>query len=686
MTIPAKVNASSDTPSKRAAVGQNRRLSTKKARSKEYGADSCSEQFFVMQPSDEHQNAQSSGAIVHASLGSDFAQGNPSGARAAMRTGPESYMGQHSDCTTSNNFNESRFHDRNGSSQVNYMHGFLDQDQQQHHQQQQYPPPQFASLSQAELSLELLRHQLARSHQAAANAAFLSQFAGRPGPGLESLVNPNAHYQPSSLQGFVAQQDAQNYPDLRSFGAGSVTWNPVSHLDPMLQFPNALGMAQQNAAFSSLLAAGERSQREQLQPPAQSQQFHSQQQQQPPDIPAILIRHMVARGGVSPHGQQQAQNAASARRDFASTTTATSPVERPRAESNASRQQWQQQQQQRQQEPQPPRPQQPGPLDLPPCTEGLLESFMTRTCFPLAIDEDPNWLSEFHCFVRSELVEVFRATQKDVRTRNNSIAYQQVGIRCRFCAHMPPRTRTGRSSAFPSSMRQIYQSFTMMLRDHFGSCEGIPTRVQDKFRLLKDKPSQGATDSKRYWTYSAQKIGITDSASGLAITAESRAESISTDPFGIVPGQPWEDGSRSIVALVLPSDRPFVTDFLFLLLSQAQPIRLMEAECIGNRRNLRLGMPGFGCRYCCQHRRMGLSRMFPARRRTLPGKANDLYTHLRHCNVCPQSIKDELETLRQRMDSGSHADQGGTREFFNRVWVRIGHDGQTSAADSDDTV
>jgi hypothetical protein len=103
-----------------------------------------------------------------------------------------------------------------------------------------------------------------------------------------------------------------------------------------------------------------------------------------------------------------------------------------------------------------------GELELPPCEEGLIESYTNRPSFHLGIDEDPNWLSEFHCFVRSELVEVFRASHEDVKARNNSIAYHQVGIRCRFCAHMTPSARAGRSSAFPSSLRQIYQSFTMV--------------------------------------------------------------------------------------------------------------------------------------------------------------------------------------------------------------------------------
>jgi len=57
---------------------------------------------------------------------------------------------------------------------------------------------------------------------------------------------------------------------------------------------------------------------------------------------------------------------------------------------------------------------------LPPCEEGPLPHFSKRRCVPLATDEDENWLSEFLCFIRSELVEVFRASNDDVASRINS--------------------------------------------------------------------------------------------------------------------------------------------------------------------------------------------------------------------------------------------------------------------------
>ena len=76
------------------------------------------------------------------------------------------------------------------------------------------------------------------------------------------------------------------------------------------------------------------------------------------------------------------------------------------------------------------------------------------------------------CFIRSEILEVFRASPEDVRVRNNSktLSVEQVGIRCRFCAHIPPSSRASRSSAFPSSIPQIYQSFTMVRLDYMFVC------------------------------------------------------------------------------------------------------------------------------------------------------------------------------------------------------------------------
>jgi hypothetical protein len=131
-----------------------------------------------------------------------------------------------------------------------------------------------------------------------------------------------------------------------------------------------------------------------------------------------------------------------------------------------------------------------------------------REVLPLSTSDDENWLSEFLCFVRSDCVEVFKASQEDVSARMNSkkVLIGQVGIRCRFCAHLPHRERTGRSSSFPSSLSRIYQSLTMMLRDHFTKCSAMPPQLNERYLTLKANASQGATDSKRYWIDSGMFI------------------------------------------------------------------------------------------------------------------------------------------------------------------------------------
>lgn len=319
-------------------------------------------------------------------------------------------------------------------------------------------------------------------------------------------------------------------------------------------------------------------------------------------------------------------------------------------------------------------------LELPLCDESPLEPYYKRPIFHLGVDEDPNWLSEFHCFVRSDMIEVFRASNDDVKTRNNSICYHQVGLRCRFCAHLLPNVRAGRASAFPSSIRQIYQSLTMMLRDHFGNCEALPLHTKEKFHLLRDKSTQGATDSKRFWVYSAMKVGMVDSPRGIVIDRQSRATGLEAPPFSATssPNQGELKDSSSTGPLAFPSDRRLVSEFIYLVISQVKVVHLTEAERIGNRRSLPAGLPGLGCRYCCEHGRHGLSRIFPARRRSLPSKVFDMYHHLRRCTLCPQSVKDHLERTKHQLKHEFEEDQGDSRAFFDEVWNRLGHSNQAS--------
>ena len=103
------------------------------------------------------------------------------------------------------------------------------------------------------------------------------------------------------------------------------------------------------------------------------------------------------------------------------------------------------------------------------CLSSGIPHYTGRLILPMSVPDDPTRLSTYLCFVRSDCVEVFEATDRDVTMRLNSklIYPRQVGIRCRFCSHIHHRDRSGRSTSFPSSLSRIYQSLTMMLREHF---------------------------------------------------------------------------------------------------------------------------------------------------------------------------------------------------------------------------
>eukprot|EP00957_Ditylum_brightwellii_P187831 14301606-Ditylum_brightwellii.AAC.2 len=135
----------------------------------------------------------------------------------------------------------------------------------------------------------------------------------------------------------------------------------------------------------------------------------------------------------------------------------------------------------------------------------------------LATDEDKNWLSEFLCFVRLHCIETFCASQHDVSSRLGSkkVKLGQVGIRCRFCAHSPARRRVRRSSTFPSSLSRIYQSLTMMLRDHFLNCSYMPKEEKEAYIMLRSNTSQGIVGSKDYWVSSAKGLGLIDTPDGI---------------------------------------------------------------------------------------------------------------------------------------------------------------------------
>ena len=164
-----------------------------------------------------------------------------------------------------------------------------------------------------------------------------------------------------------------------------------------------------------------------------------------------------------------------------------------------------------------------------PSTSGL-PHYTARHVIPLGLGhEDRNHLTEYLCLIRNEIIEIFPASAFDVSNDGNArgVVQEQVGMRCRFCAHRNRVERANRSTSYPSSVSRMYQSLTMMMREHLPSCPDIPPDVRERYNALKAGNTGSRTkESKRYWIASARSIGLVDTESGIRMTPPSAAPSV----------------------------------------------------------------------------------------------------------------------------------------------------------------
>jgi hypothetical protein len=128
----------------------------------------------------------------------------------------------------------------------------------------------------------------------------------------------------------------------------------------------------------------------------------------------------------------------------------------------------------------------------------------------MACDEDR--LSEYQCLARKQ-IEVFSATYSDlkmtVQGRNRQVLPGQVGIRCRFCSHIPVKKQARASVYYPSKLDCIYQAAQNMASVHLAKyCSFVPEDIRNELqRHMKDRKSS-AGGGKEYWAVSARSLGI----------------------------------------------------------------------------------------------------------------------------------------------------------------------------------
>ncbi|KAL3816268.1 hypothetical protein ACHAXA_008076 [Cyclostephanos tholiformis] len=144
----------------------------------------------------------------------------------------------------------------------------------------------------------------------------------------------------------------------------------------------------------------------------------------------------------------------------------------------------------------------------------------------LALDEDKDWLTALHCFVRKNCVEVFTATALDVLTpskgKRKPIQVGQVGIRCPHCHEGSVDTDPNRergSVYYPAALSSIYNATMNLLQRHLHSCPKVPAHILEKYIGLKKDDARSGT-SKKYWVESAKSMGFVDTLQGIRLSAK----------------------------------------------------------------------------------------------------------------------------------------------------------------------
>lgn len=290
----------------------------------------------------------------------------------------------------------------------------------------------------------------------------------------------------------------------------------------------------------------------------------------------------------------------------------------------------------------------------------------------LALPEDKMALSPLRCFLRSQVC-AFSATAEDIAVRaptTFSITVGQVGIGCIHCVNQPSKLRSNRAVCFPFSISRIYQSVADIQRFHFGECKMLPTDVKEMFLKLQRASSKGSKGlaTRQYWITSAKKIGLVDTPRGIRFGRDpSRPEqtSMSLD----ILAQVAFNVTTASRALVLPEDKPFIAQFLYVVMEQLQPCRFTEAD--RNKRRLKdVGCIGVECKHCAGQ--VDGRKFFWSSVNAVESNFVSVHTHMMECRMVPDELKEKLAELKKlRKEQTAALKTGSQKAFFSRVWARL---------------
>lgn len=302
----------------------------------------------------------------------------------------------------------------------------------------------------------------------------------------------------------------------------------------------------------------------------------------------------------------------------------------------------------------------------------------------LALPEDKMALSPLRCFLRSQVC-AFSATNEDIAVRaptTFSIKVGQVGIGCIHCVNQPSKDRSNRAVCFPFSIARIYQSVADIQRFHFGECKMLPPEVKEKFLSLQRASSKGSKGlaTRQYWVTSARKLGLVDTPQGIRFGRDPTKKEQSAMSLDILAQVAFNVTTASR-ELVLPEDKPYIAEFLYVVMEQLQPCRFTEAD--RNKRRLKdVGCIGVECKHCAGQ--VDGRKFFWSSVNAVESNFVSVHTHMMECRMVPKELKEKLAELKLlRKEQTAALKTGSQKAFFSRVWARLhGEDrkGQKKAA------
>ena len=137
----------------------------------------------------------------------------------------------------------------------------------------------------------------------------------------------------------------------------------------------------------------------------------------------------------------------------------------------------------------------------------------------LYLPSDDDILSDQQVLLRQQ-IELFAAGNEDVHTvtpgRRKEIVRGQVGIRCKYCSHVPIHRRTKGAVYYPAKLKGIYQAAQNMAASHFcEACENIDPFLKAELRTYQQGKSTSGHGGKQYWADSAKVLGVIETEEGL---------------------------------------------------------------------------------------------------------------------------------------------------------------------------